>query len=306
MFNRLSSCSLLIVLLAFGGCERGESPKDDVLRVGILASLTGPGKAWGEATLDTARLIADYHNARGGILVGDRRYPIELLVRDDQLDPAQTVEAVHELIQKEVKFIIGPLGDDSVVAVAPVLDAAGILYVHYGFRSELIRQDSLAVLGMPIPRQTLPVIFDFLSDQDGMHAVMVVATDTREALYQKTIAERLTQLEGFQLKRLSKFDVSEETFRVSQGDPELLAHKVRRITERAPDALLLVGFPPAEFTHLVYLLRRSGFEGKLIAQNAQDPQMLSKLGDLASEVMFAGGTLPVRRHSDNYETLKAR
>src|SRR6478752_3402395 len=85
---------LLAVLgVAAGGCRRGGSegqaspgpsasaaPKDDAIRVGLIASLTGKFSALGTEDKKAVELAIEQANAKGGLL-GKK---ITLLTRDDQ------------------------------------------------------------------------------------------------------------------------------------------------------------------------------------------------------------------------------
>ncbi|MEO0509859.1 MAG: ABC transporter substrate-binding protein [Verrucomicrobiota bacterium] len=301
----------LAVIIAIGylvglvGCGKEMIGEKPVLRVGIIASLSGPGQSWGEATLSCARAMAAYHNERGGILIDGQKVPIEFVIKDDALEPGRAVEAAYLLAEDNLRYVIGPLGDDAIVAAAPVLDAAGILFIHYGFQPEVISSSSLGILGMPIAEQSMPVLFDYLASEKSVQTLAILARDVEEAIYQKGIAQSLAESVGIEVQRFSKFDVSEETLPPNKTR-EQLAERAALITAASPEALLLVGFPPSEFSSIVIQLRETGFEGIIATQNAQDIDMLQKIGPDANRLYFVGGTLPLDQRSDYYLDLRRR
>ncbi len=74
------------------------------IKVGYVGSLTGVGADVGNANLGGAKLAVEDVNKAGGI----NGRPIELIIYDDQTDPATSVTRVEKLItQDEVEAVIG-------------------------------------------------------------------------------------------------------------------------------------------------------------------------------------------------------
>ncbi len=300
-------CLILCAAGLFGvaGCEEQVIGEQKTLKVGIIASLTGPGRAWGEATVRCAQVTADYYNERGGVLVGDERVKIELVIKDDALDSGLAATAAHELVMDDVNFVIGPLGDAAVMAASKVLDGSGVLYVHYGFNQIVQPAQSLGLLGMPLPEQSLPVLFEYLSGEVDVESVLVLAYASEESIRQKTIAEYVASAQGMDLMKLSRFDVSEESFDLGLSR-ERISQRIRRVVEAAPDAVVLVGCPPDVFVFLVDRLRSGGYDGVISAQNYQDATVLRRLGEVADGVYYVGGIPGEEVRSAYFEDLKTR
>lgn len=100
----------------------------DTLKIGVVSALTGPGSDWG-LTLDGGiKMAAMEANAKGGLKVGDKTYKVEVISYDDQYKAALAVAGVTRLIEQDkVKFIIGPLGSASVLAVTPLYESNKII-----------------------------------------------------------------------------------------------------------------------------------------------------------------------------------
>jgi branched-chain amino acid transport system substrate-binding protein len=302
VFFVILSISLLLGLVA---CDVQEHEKESVLRVGVIASLSGPARPWGLVTVRCAQVIADYYNEQGGFDLDGEKVRIELLVRDDALHAAEAASIAHELIEQEVHYVIGPLGDAAVEAAARVLDAAGVFYVHYGFKLEVQNPSSLGVLGMPQPEQSLPVLLNYLRSEKDLSSVLVFGYGTEEGILQKQVAESVVIGSALDLIKLSRFDVSEETFDIDL-EFDRVRRKVARIVRAAPDVLILAGCPPEAFVALVDRLRDGGFSGVIAAQNAQNPSLLLKLGAFANDVYYVGGVPELAFRSQYYEDLKLR
>ena len=83
------------------------------LAIGFLAPLTGPLKAWSLPGLDGCRIWVDHVNAAGGVKVGNRRYPVQLIPFDTMYQPERALEGVKKLILEDgVKLILMSGGND--------------------------------------------------------------------------------------------------------------------------------------------------------------------------------------------------
>jgi len=100
----------------------------DVVNIGFLAALTGPSSGWGKPGLTGIKLFLSEINARGGLLVGNTRYPLKLSIYDDKSDPELALKGAKELVDKhQVKFING-IGGSSADATHPFLTKKKIIY----------------------------------------------------------------------------------------------------------------------------------------------------------------------------------
>lgn len=302
-------CILLMAGVVFAGFVGGCKPRQEsgqVLKVGVLASLSGHSSRWGRTTIECAQATADYWNEKGGFEIAGKRYRIKLVHADYSSDAQHAMRMVSELIHEhDVRYLIGPLTDAAAVAVAPMLDAAGVAFIHYGFDSSLVREDSLGLLGMPIPLQTLPVIYEYLSQNKQVGSVCVLAKDSVQAMSQKLLAERIAQTVGIEPLRYSSFDVSEENFD-SQLPGEQIAVRLQGLQRVNPDAVLLCGMGPEEVPQALFHLRQTGFSGPVVSLNSQEPDLLRGIGSLADGLIFVGGHMSSEHRSDYYKDLRRR
>ncbi|WP_341870413.1 ABC transporter substrate-binding protein [Paracoccus shanxieyensis] len=97
------------------------------VRIGFLAPLSGPSAPWGRPGLDGCMIWADWVNGQGGLIVGNRRLPVEIVARDAALSPEETILAGRELVERSGVRILLALGGDSLRPVLPWLMARGVL-----------------------------------------------------------------------------------------------------------------------------------------------------------------------------------
>jgi branched-chain amino acid transport system substrate-binding protein len=94
------------------------------VRIGFLATLSGPGGALGQDLLDGFQLGIDH---RGGTLGGQE---IELIVADDQLQPEIGLQAAERMIERDgVQIITGIVFSNVMMAVAEPVTGQGVFLI---------------------------------------------------------------------------------------------------------------------------------------------------------------------------------
>jgi branched-chain amino acid transport system substrate-binding protein len=88
----------------------------DVVKLGLVAAMSGQSAKSGEAIVRGLSIAIDEINARGGLL-GKK---VELIVRDDESNPAKGAIAARELVQREkVAALFGGLDTPVSLAIVP-------------------------------------------------------------------------------------------------------------------------------------------------------------------------------------------
>ncbi|MHB8896321.1 MAG: ABC transporter substrate-binding protein [Candidatus Geothermincolia bacterium] len=115
---------LLILAMALPGCG------PTVVKIGLIAEITGSMPAVGRSGQTAAKLAVKQINNAGGIKIGGTKYKIELVVEDSAAEPAKAAAAAKKLIEKDgVLAIVGPNSSSNAVAAADVADNAGVLLI---------------------------------------------------------------------------------------------------------------------------------------------------------------------------------
>ncbi|CCE05517.1 Twin-arginine translocation pathway signal precursor (fragment) [Bradyrhizobium sp. STM 3843] len=134
----------LTVLAAALGAFASPAAAQDKIRIGYAISKTGPyaGGA-GITTLPNYQLWVKDVNAAGGIKLGDKRLPIEVVEYDDRSSSEEAVKAIERLAnQDKVDFILPPWGTGLNLAVGPTLNRLG--YPHLAVTSVTDKAPELA------------------------------------------------------------------------------------------------------------------------------------------------------------------
>ena len=116
----------------------------DKVRIGYGISKTGPYAGGASiTTLPNYELWVKDVNAAGGIKLGDKRLPIEVVEYDDRSSSEEAVKAIERLAnQDKVDFILSPWGTGLNLAVGPTLNRLG--YPHLAVTSVTDKAPELA------------------------------------------------------------------------------------------------------------------------------------------------------------------
>lgn len=102
----LSGVCVLVALIAFSpfGWVQAET-----IKIGINAPLTGDIPKVGEGTKFAAQMWLEDVKAAGGLEVGGKKYPVELVIEDNESKAESAVKVTTKMItEDEVLFIVGP------------------------------------------------------------------------------------------------------------------------------------------------------------------------------------------------------
>lgn len=121
-------------------CAAVPAAAQEELKIGGIGPLSGGGTAWGLAVQRGVEMAIDEVNKAGGLKVGDKTYQPKLVMFDDQYTAAGGRTAAERLINLEgVKFIIGPIGSPSALAVVPVANQAKVIVLSDGYAPEILK-----------------------------------------------------------------------------------------------------------------------------------------------------------------------
>ncbi len=125
-FGRKSVILLTAVLLLLGPAER--SPAVSPIRLAAIFSQTGIAASHNEPLIAMTELAVEELNKNGGIL----GRPVELIKLDNESSPIGATIAAREAVKRDVVAVIGSHWSSHSLAMAPILQAAGIPMISPG------------------------------------------------------------------------------------------------------------------------------------------------------------------------------
>jgi branched-chain amino acid transport system substrate-binding protein len=137
-----SAAALAAAALALAAA--GAADAQNSVKIGYAISKTGPFTGGASVTtLPNYELWVKDVNAAGGIMLGGKRVPVEVVEYDDRSNSEEAVKAVERLAtQDKVDFILPPWGTGLNLAVGPIFNRLG--YPHLAVTSVTDRAPELA------------------------------------------------------------------------------------------------------------------------------------------------------------------
>lgn len=125
--KKVVSMLFVVILLVFGFAEAGVTEKE--ILVGTFQAMSGPVAPIGRPMAQGMQAYFNYINEQGGIY--GRK--INLIIADDQFNPAKTVVEVRRMVEQDGVFaIVGGLGTPGILAVEGYLNNRGVPFVYLG------------------------------------------------------------------------------------------------------------------------------------------------------------------------------
>ncbi len=130
------SRAVLVLVLALAlvgtmvvGCAADEETTEDktgTIKIGVHTSLTGGLADYGYAAQEGIKLA---NTQIPEVTVGDTTYKIELIIKDDKGEPAESPVVAQSLVDEGVVAVIGCLTSGNTNAAGPIYNQAGIVQV---------------------------------------------------------------------------------------------------------------------------------------------------------------------------------
>jgi branched-chain amino acid transport system substrate-binding protein len=125
--NRTMKFSMMALALACSGSVFAQA-KEQLVKIGHAAPLTGGQGHWGKDNENGARLAIEELNAKG-LVIGGRKIKFELLSEDDQADPKQGVIVANKLVDAGVKGVLGHFNSGTTIPASKIYNEAGIVHI---------------------------------------------------------------------------------------------------------------------------------------------------------------------------------
>jgi len=273
---------------------------DPVLKVGVLATMSGPAADWGLVSKHCAEATAEMYNDAGGVEIGGERYRVQIVSVDDGMQPARAAEGARYLTEtQEVRYIIGPNVEQTIAAAMPVAERNRAMLFPYSFTRSLYRPPhENSVLCQVANYQAAPRIYQYLMQSEGVQTFSIVSPSTPEGLQQRTEIMKIAKGIGLRLISGSGF------YRPGADDIE---RALGPALATMPDVLALPNLAPHDSVRLIARAREMGFSGPITSEAAQDADFLvSSIGRHADGIVMLGGASPINSRSARMQDFMAR
>ena len=131
--------SVVKLLVLAGALAAGGSQAQERVRVGFMGPVTGPQAAYGVDNRDGALLAVKELNAKC-LKVGGKPVQFELDINDDVADPRQGVQVAQVLVDKKVKFVLGPYNSGVAMPASRVFAEGGVVLLTVASNPKVTEQ----------------------------------------------------------------------------------------------------------------------------------------------------------------------
>ena len=134
----MNKISLKLLVLAAGLTALGAHAQERV-RIGFMSPITGPQAGYGIDNRDGAALAIKELNAKG-VKIGGKPVILELDVNDDVADPRQGVQVAQALVDKKVRFVLGPYNSGVTMPASRVFSDGGVIVLTVASNPRITQQ----------------------------------------------------------------------------------------------------------------------------------------------------------------------
>jgi branched-chain amino acid transport system substrate-binding protein len=140
----------LLTLLVLAVVALGPIPAwAQSVKLGAVVPLTGRYGAGGAQVRAGYEIGVEQLNASGGVTVGGKKMPLELVLLDDESDATKTVARLETLAAQGVVVYLGGFGSDLHAAAASVAEKNKIPYLGVAFALHKVHQQGFRYLFSP-------------------------------------------------------------------------------------------------------------------------------------------------------------
>jgi len=275
---------LALLVLAFVGVWPLPAAAQSI-KLGAVVPLTGRYGSGGAQVRAGYEIAVEHVNAAGGVTVGGKKMPLELVLLDDESDATKTVSRLETLAAQGVVVYLGGFGSDLHAAASSVAEKNRVPYLGVAFALNKVHQQGFRYLFSPfwkspdIGRQLPPML----------SAIPAAERPKTVAIFQeKTDWGREMALAWVEAGRAAGYQV------VVQGEYAPGAKDFSDLVLKAKaanaDAVFALPTPPDGMT-MIKQMKELGYTPKLtLFIRAPDPPIWSKnLGKDGDYVMLAPG-----------------
>lgn len=226
------------------------------LKIGVIATSTGPGTQWGRAVLHGAEMAAEDVNKQGGLKVQGKNYEVKLIDYDDQYTGKGGLSAATKLVYEDkVKFIVGPIGTAPWMAAKEVTEKNEILALVGSYSKRAIKDSRFAFRVFITPEEFAPVFTKWIrKNYPDMRRVAILGPDDETGW--ETVSSDVKGYEG------NGFEVVFKEFN-KRGTKDFFPLLTRMMAKK-PDILELDGEAPGDCGVIAKQARQIGFRGMFV------------------------------------------
>lgn len=262
---------ILLPLLILFGC--GNSKEEDI-KIGFVANLTGKNSELGISSRNALQIAADEVNEKGGI----NGKKIQIIIRDDQNNPQKTLEITKSFKQQGINIIVGYLMSKSMKDVYPYINKNNILALSPTISSDIFfrKKDNLI---MPIASNKYQgeALAEYAIEKEKVKKVVAVYDEDNTEYCLELIKHFTNKYEKLGGKLIEIIKVK------SSANPDYKS-TVKQILSKNPDGIVSI-FNSIDNSYMCQHLKMQHYKGYVYTGTWTMTQDVIKHGGEAVELL---------------------
>jgi branched-chain amino acid transport system substrate-binding protein len=255
------------------------------VKVGAVVPLTGRYGAGGAQVRAGYEIAVEHINAAGGVTVGGKKMPLELVLLDDESDATKTVSRLETLAAQGVSAYLGGFGSDLHAAAASVAEKNKTPYLGVAFALHKVHQQGFRYLFSPFWKspdigRALPPMLNSIPAADRPKTVAIFQEKTDWGREMAAAWTEGSKAGGYQVVVNGEYAPGAKDF----------SDLILKAKSANADAVFALPTPPDGMT-MIKQMKELGYTPKLaFLIRAPDPPVWSKnLGKDGDFVVLAPG-----------------
>jgi branched-chain amino acid transport system substrate-binding protein len=249
----------------------------DTLRIAVVGPITGPVGQYGEMQMMGARMAVEQINAQGG--VSGRK--LEAVLMDDVCEPKQAVAVANQVVNDDIRFVVGHLCSGSTQPASTIYDEAGVLMITPAATSPAITEQGykLVFRTIGLDSQQGPAAGAYIADKIKPRR-MAVIHDKQQ--YGQGLAEEVRNTVTGKGVNVVLFEG------INKGQTDFSA-LITKLKKENVDFVYYGGYHP-ELGLILRQSREQGFDARFMGPEGVGNKDISAIAGPASEGLLV--TLP--------------
>ena len=279
--------AVILSILVAGTGSSMAAPAVEEITIGFNLPLSGSRNASGQNTKNGAELLLEEVNAQGGVMIGDKRYPLRFIYIDNGTNLEKAVSGTLELItNKKVLGIIGPNSSSRAIPVGGIAQS---------FKVPMVSPTSTN----PKTTEARPFVFRacFLDDFQGEVMARFAGSEfaakkaavlfDKESVYPTGLAASFKA--SFEKEHGAASVVAYESF---EKNPSDLGAQLKQIVNSGAEVLFIPQYSN-EVPTIMQQVRKAGWTKPVIGGDAwASSDLLEQCGDTCKGSFFSAHFAP--------------
>ncbi|MGD2271329.1 MAG: amino acid ABC transporter substrate-binding protein [Desulfobacterales bacterium] len=207
----------MILSLAVFGLGLGGAWAGDVIKIGLTISTTGKYTFASSQGFKGVKIWADQVNEAGGVMLGDKKVPVELIYYDDRSEKETVVKLYEKLINEDkVDICFAPFGSTLTGAAAAITEKYGKMLIIWSAASDTIYEQGYKYI---VSATETPVSLMPKPEVDHMHMlgikkIAIVYVDEPFPAGLAKYAKQLAEKNGMEVTMYEKYSPGTKDFTI--------------------------------------------------------------------------------------------